>query len=194
MGWTSYHECDGYFMEGLNRGYYKVLKSVMVGSVYYAAVQSLKRYTDQVDEEGNRIEEDIPQTERRVWAAVFLTRVSSREYYNFYYKDMSEDCGPCECQCPVSILNILSETDSEYARDWRKQCRQYHDARKSPDTMSNLPVGSIISFIDRRGQTHICIKHSPAYQFKRAFWYSSENNKYIPKKYIPREYVILSRG
>ena len=48
MGWTSYHathysktgtidrkaECDGYFMEGLNRGHYRVEKSAMVGSVY----------------------------------------------------------------------------------------------------------------------------------------------------------------
>lgn len=57
MGWTSYHathykkgtvdrkaECDAYFMEGLNAGYYRIIKSVLVGSVYYAAVENLKRY------------------------------------------------------------------------------------------------------------------------------------------------------
>ena len=52
MGWTEYQasyfykngqinrkaECDAYFEEGLNRGHYKVLKSTLKGSVYYAAV------------------------------------------------------------------------------------------------------------------------------------------------------------
>ena len=55
MGWTSYHatyykrngsidrkaECDAYFLEGLNRGHYEVLKSAVVGSVCYAAVRNL---------------------------------------------------------------------------------------------------------------------------------------------------------
>ena len=55
MGWTEYiathitpkgqidrkKECDAYFLEGLNRGFYEVVKSRMVGSVYYAAVTPL---------------------------------------------------------------------------------------------------------------------------------------------------------
>lgn len=58
MGWTSYHathykkngtidrkaECDAYFMDGLNAGHYRVVKSALVGSVYYAAIETLKRY------------------------------------------------------------------------------------------------------------------------------------------------------
>ena len=57
MGWTWYRathyfpnggidrraECDAYFMEGLNRGHYEVLKSTIVGTVYYAAVKKLKK-------------------------------------------------------------------------------------------------------------------------------------------------------
>ena len=56
MGWTSYHathykngkvnrkaECDAYFTEGLNEGFYRLEKSTMIGSVYYAAVTGLKR-------------------------------------------------------------------------------------------------------------------------------------------------------
>ena len=80
MGWTSYHathyrngkvdrkaECDAYFMEGLNAGWYRIVRSTLVGSVYYAAVQRLKRYTDQEDENGNRLTEDVPEDERETW-------------------------------------------------------------------------------------------------------------------------------
>lgn len=37
-------ECDAYFTEGLNEGQYEILKSTMVGGVYYAAVRKLKQY------------------------------------------------------------------------------------------------------------------------------------------------------
>lgn len=57
MGWTSYEatyfkkngdidrkaECDAYFMRD-NAGHYKVLKSSMKGTVYYAAVTTLTKY------------------------------------------------------------------------------------------------------------------------------------------------------
>ena len=65
MGWTSYHaehykngkidrkaECDAYFLEGLNRGHFDVLKSSMVGSTYYAAIKPLKKSGGK-DENGN---------------------------------------------------------------------------------------------------------------------------------------------
>ena len=96
MGWTSYHatyykrngsidrkaECDAYFLEGLNRGHYEVLKSAVVGSVYYAAVRNLKRYVGR-DENGNYIYEDA--VNEPVRAAVFLTQTDSKDYFNFYY-------------------------------------------------------------------------------------------------------------
>ena len=56
MGWTSYEatyfkkngdidrkaECDAYFMRD-NAGHYKVVKSSMKGTVYYAAVTTLTK-------------------------------------------------------------------------------------------------------------------------------------------------------
>ena len=96
MGWTSYHathykngkvdrkaECDAYFMEGLNRGYYNILKSSMVGKVYYAAVKPLKKYDN--DNDGNQIIVDIPINEQEVIGVVFLTSTDSIVYYNFSY-------------------------------------------------------------------------------------------------------------
>ena len=56
MGWTEYRasyfksgkvdrkaECDAYFLEGHNRGHFDVLKSVVIGSVYYAAIKNRMR-------------------------------------------------------------------------------------------------------------------------------------------------------
>lgn len=162
MGWTSYRaehykwsgknrivdrkaECDAYFMEGLNRGHFKVLKSAMVGSTYYAAVKLLKKAIK--DEQGNTQYVDLPENEQDVWAAIFLTSTNMKDYYNFSYKDMDESCGPCHNECPVSILKLLTPTNSEYANRWRKACWDYHNGKKNnKNDISNLRVGSKVKF------------------------------------------------
>lgn len=156
MGWTGYRakyykngkvdrkaECDAYFMEGLNRGYYDVLKSSMVGSVYYAAVKPLKRYGDK-DENGERVIVDIPTNEQQVFGVVFLTSTDSKNYFNFSYKDMDETVGPCYYDCPKGILDLLTPTDSEWANNWRAKCREQLEKKKNPNSLSKLPVGTII--------------------------------------------------
>ena len=122
MGCVSYHvdtdikngklffdrkkECD----EVLNRGIgkeHKILKSAMVGSTYYAAVQTPKSDKDY-----------------EIWAAIFLTSFDRSLTDNFAYKDMDETMGPSTpyCKCPVSILKLLTETTNEAAVEWRKKC------------------------------------------------------------------------
>lgn len=86
----------------------KVLKSAMVGSVYYAAVQT-----------------DKPGRESSVWAAVFLTcGMVKHDGCIWGYKDMDETVGPCESKCPASILALLTPTDSQWANEWRERCRK----------------------------------------------------------------------
>jgi hypothetical protein len=158
MGWTSYHathykngrvdrkaECDAYFLEGLNRGHFDVLKSSMVGSTYYAAVKPLKKSNGK-DENGNYIYVDMSKAEQFVFAVVFLTSTNQKDYYNFSYKDMSEDMGPYECDCPKSILDLLTPTDNENANEWRKACYERHANKKKSkiNSISRLPVGSVI--------------------------------------------------
>lgn len=134
MGWTFYNaetfngkvnrkvECDSLFeCDSL-----QVLRSTMVGSVYYAAVQSNKS--------------------GQVFAVICLTSSDRRNGYNFGYKDMDETEGPCECKCPIAILNLLTDTDNEYANDWRKRCREYHEARTAQPSLTSLRVGSIVEF------------------------------------------------
>ena len=154
MGWTSYHathyknskidrkaECDAYFLDGLNAGYYDVLKSSMVGSTYYAAVKPLKKYGS----DGKEVV-DIPETEQQVIGVIFLTSTDVKDYYNFSYKDMSETMGPYESNCPKSILDLLSPTDNEYANAWRQRCLENLSKKKDKDSLNNLPVGSVIRF------------------------------------------------
>lgn len=201
MGWTSYNatyyrngtvdrkaECDAHFMEGLNKGHFNVKKSAMRGSVYYAAVEPLVRYAGR-DEQGNSIYEDVPENERETWAAVFLTSVNMRDYYNFAYKDMSEDMGPYDSQCPLSILNLLSPTENKYANEWRERCRAN---AKTKNTLGKLPVGTTIEF-EQAGEVRRAVKMAPAYQFKTPWWYLPDKNVYLPKTRLPKEYKIIEQ-
>lgn len=159
MGWTSQHathykkgkidrkaECDAYFLEGLNRGYYNVLKSALVGSTYYAAVQHLKRYIGE-DENGKSQYEDVPENERQIFAAIFLTSTNSKDYFNFSYKDMSENMGPYKYDCPKGILDLLSPTDNKYALEWRKACYENIAKKNNPNSLNKLPEGTVIKVV-----------------------------------------------
>lgn len=176
-------ECDDYFEDGLNKGHYKILKSAMVSTVYYAAVKNLTEFRGKM-ENGERVYE--PVDDGAVFAVVFLTTVKGCW---FYYKDMSEDMGPCEDKCPASILNLLPETTNEYALDWRQRCRNNIVASKSPNALRNLPVGSVISFT-LNGKDYRARKKAPNCQFKKTWWYVLDEHTYIPSHRIPKNYVV----
>ena len=192
MGWTRYHathykngkidrkaECDAYFLEGLNRGFYEVLKSSMVGSTYYAAVKPLKKSGGK-DENGNYIYVDIPTEEQKTFAVVFLTSTNMKDYYNFSYKDMCESMGPYECDCPKSILDLLSPTTNENASEWRKVCYKNHEEKKKRKIISTsrLPVGSVIKVtmpcdtkLYKNGDV-VTLTKGHVYGLKRPVWIS----------------------
>ena len=201
MGWTSYHathykngkidrkaECDAYFIEGLNSGFYDVLKSSMVGSTYYAAVRPLKKSG------ANGSYVDIPEEEQEVFAAVFLTSTNAKDYFDFSYKNMDETYGPCERKCPKGILDLLTPTENKYANAWRKACRENLIKKNNPNALSKLPVGSEIKYKTYNGEEVIAYKHPPAYQFKRPFWYLKGRGMYVRTGNIPDNYEVIKRG
>ena len=51
--------------------------------------------------------------------------------YTFGYKDMDESMGPSESRCPKTILELLTPTDSQYAKDWRARCWEHINKRKN---------------------------------------------------------------
>lgn len=198
MGWTSYHakyytkngrvdrkkECDAYFTEGLNRGFYRLEKSALVGSVYYAAVTPLMQYA-----EGNQI--PVPSEEQKTWCAVFLTATDSKSYYNFSYKDMDETMEPYGYDCPKSVLDCLTPTENETANRWRTECRKRIEfGGNKTARLRKLPIGAQIEFTDREGKTHRFFKCAPQYQFKRPFWMNSDM-LYIKLKNIPDDFRVV---
>lgn len=188
MGWTSYHaypykgkinrkyECDKLWTQTEHDGYpeLKVLKSTMKGSTYYAAVQNV--------------------TKGVTFGVVVLTNVNSKDYYNFCYKEMDESCGPCQSECPDSILKLLSPTDSEYALEWRKRCEKNNAKKRAKQTPGTLPVGTTIRFKLWNGEERTLIKRDPCYQFRRAWWQVKGENKYYSANHIPREFEIVKEA
>lgn len=116
LTWTS-KDKDGNIIAVNN-----VLKSAMVGSTYYAAVE--KKKTDGT---------------REVWAAVFLTCGRSSDGTIWGYKDMDETMEPYYYDCPAGILALLTPTDNERANNWRKACRE-NLAKKAADRKNPQPL------------------------------------------------------
>lgn len=207
MGWTSYHakfykngtvdrkkECDEYWEGGLNRGNFKVVKSTMVGSTYYAAITSLKEVAD-------KGMVDIPINEQKTFGVVFLTSVDMKDYYNFSYKDMDETCGPNKHDCPKGILNLLSPTNNEYALHWRNQCWKNIEEKNNPNSLNKLPEQSIIEVIlpfdtqrYKKGEkiTLIKVKYGKSYK-----WFIQNSFIYFNQqlmKALNNNYRIIKRG
>lgn len=152
---------------------HSVLKSSMVGSTYYAAVKESDKET------GNSF----------VFAAIVHTSIDNRDpYFNFGTKLMSEDMGPFCYDCPASILNLLSETTNKNALDWREKCRE----KQRKPKLSDLKIGTRISYKTWEGEIVELVKMSPNYQFKRAWWYRPEKNTYVPSRRIPDQYEIIA--
>ena len=156
MGWTYYHaptdckgrvnrkaECDKISTwerrdeqtgELISSG--RVLKSRMVGSTYYAAVELKGRA------------HPVPH----VGCFVFLThgKAHKYDYMNFGYKDMDETCEPYYYDCPESILALLSPTDNENALKWRAACHERNAAKKA-DALENFDAPKCMEVSKRKG-------------------------------------------
>lgn len=185
MGWTGYHagyykngkidrkaECDDVFTWENGSKKVSVVKSAMVGTVYYAAVRILDEENGQND----------------VFGAVALTSVDNSDYFNFKYKDMDETVGPGYYDCPKGILDLLTPTDSEWANEWRAKCREKLASKKEKKT---VPVGTVIEF-KWGDKTVRAVRHAPAYQFKRPFWMNVDKFAYIPHTQIPENYTVVA--
>lgn len=111
----------------------RVLRSALVQMKrYYAAVEK-------TDGDGKR----------EVFAVICLVNYNLRakEGYIFGYKDMDEFMGPCEADCPAAILDLLTETDRDYANQWRDRCRKRLQ-KKTPVAGETIVLATPLRFID----------------------------------------------
>ena len=114
-------EEEGYDAED-ERYIWKPIATALVGTTVYLAVERTEKAT------GDRI----------VWAEVCLTAM---ENGYLMVKAMAETMGPCECDCPKRILDLLTPTKHEWAQDWRKRCEEKRKA-KVADELAKLPIGA----------------------------------------------------
>lgn len=144
---------------------WNVLKSAMVGSIYYAAVEITR-----------------PES-RKVVAFIFKTYVDGRD---FGYKDMDETMIPCYYDCPKGILDLLTPTDDERANEWRRLCRE-----KKPSAIKKAKVGDKVLWTRWDGKEYELIKHEPAYQFKTWFWFCPAVGSYVKKSLVTDNNAVL---
>lgn len=145
-----------------------VLKSSMVGSVYYAAVKR-----------------EQPGKEPMVWAAICLTHGRGRDGSVWGYKDMCESMMPYYYDCPAGILALLTPTDNSDANKWREECRKKiarkAEERKNGPKQPFAPLGVAVT---QKG--HSWIITSDAYRqkvnyrycgvrFSKARWHEVDN-------------------
>lgn len=207
MGWCSYNapikyrngkpyidrkeECDKLFNDIMvsssneKIGEFKVLKSSMVGSTYYAAVKRTKFATETEPEQSI------------VFAAICLTSTNLKDYYNFGYKDMDETCGPYKYECPKGILDLLTPTDSEWANDWRQTCRENLANKTKPNSLAKLPIGTVIKVIApydfgqyKKGDEMILTKR----RVSRNRSYFCDSRYYYKNKQLGNEYEIVRKA
>lgn len=132
-------ECDQLYTNQCTDGngnvvMHRVLKSSLVGNVWYGAI------------------EEVKDKAVRVFAGICLTH--GRSAYDgtiFGYKDMTEDMGPFYCDCPIGILALLSPTENKNANEWREKCL-VQAARKKIKKFMKLPEGVEATY---RGGWHI---------------------------------------
>ena len=148
MGWLYMRSCapfagpklylDDQFTYQTDAKASKVLMSRLVsGKAYYAACEQI----------------DKSSGAREVFAIVCLVNLNPRatDGYTFGYKSMTEHCGPCEAECPVAILDLLTATDHKHATEWRARCRAFDAKRKGrpkPGDGDLLVLGSALKFTD----------------------------------------------
>lgn len=83
---------------------FPILYSAMKNTTYYAAIKDIKKNI--------------------VFGMVILTAINNDNgYKTFCYKEMDETMGPFYYDCPLKILNLLTETSNEEALNWREKCK-----------------------------------------------------------------------
>lgn len=152
----------------------RVLKSAMVGAVYYGAIERV----------------DKASGEQIVFAAVVLTKSDPRasDGLTFCYKEMDETVGPAYHDCPAGILDLLTETKYEYAIKWRQTCRDRRKTsnatrKKAPKIGDRFRLAEPVKFADGATLRDFLMTSIPRRGRSKTVFQSLENGRFylIPK-------------
>jgi len=175
----------------------KVLKSQIVRgefrkSVYYAAVERKEQpYHAAMRTDGT--------DGREVYCAVVLIDEPNDPGFDFMYKEMDEFAAPTEQHCPASILDLLTETDHEWASEWRKACRENAEDKAFRAKLARLPIGTEIEWqldddeqisIGNPGDRYTLVREQVGKQ-KRWMLYYPSGRGYVPPRNLNRRNVTI---
>lgn len=132
MGWTSYYlpnkndvhvEVERLFEDKMDNGEkrFDIRMHSKYGSTHYLAVH------DTLSD--------------KVHGFIILTQYDGKNK-EFYYKDLTEDCGGDYRGVPLKLVNMLSDTDNKYALQWRENVRAWH--KRQNWMKKNLKDGAIV--------------------------------------------------
>lgn len=154
--------------------------------VLRSALVQMKRYYAAVE----RIDEN---DKRRVFAIVCLVNYNLRakDGYIFGYKDMDESMGACETDCPSAILDLLTETDSEYAKQWREDCRK-RLKKRTPVAGEMIVLATPLKFTDGAVLSRFRIVAHQGRKRKKLRFQSEDGNFYRLRNLKELEYRIES--
>ena len=143
-----------------------VIASAIVNNVYYSAMR---------------------RHDGKIFAMVTLINVDNSDYFNLRYKDMDESMCPCYYDCPKYIMKLLSDTEYEYAKEWRERVKKAHSKPKV-----NIKVGDKVKFDTpitfEDGRT---IDTFTVAKYYRRFVFESEGKLYRIPKYKDKKFEII---
>lgn len=150
MGWTGVYKYPGtaakqylknYFTESNPVRTWEVLRIEMVGKVAYLACKVTELSTNNSYVSALVVVTDTPRK-----------RGASE---NFYFKDISEFCGPSYHDCPDSILKLLTPLDKmpsrigkesiDWADSWRKKCQAQNKLKSEAEAL--ISEGAKFEFV-----------------------------------------------
>lgn len=156
MGWISFHLFKGESAKAYLDNVYggiiydksgepiierKVLKSALVNfREYYCALSIVDNRTGS----------------KKVVAGVAKIEYDNKDFDNFSYKAMDETYGPFLYNCPESVFNLLTETDNDFAIEWREKQKKIIDQKKVLSSM--IPESKIFFKVDEQSQPRVLTK------------------------------------
>jgi hypothetical protein len=102
--------------------------------------------------------------------AVVVLLAYRRDYFNFGYKVQDEFMGPCDCDCPARILDLLTPTDHEIALRWRARCRERLEQKAKLRHGMKVKLPEPVTFTSGiREQEFIVEKRGRAFCFRTGY-------------------------
>lgn len=129
----------------------------LYSSSWDSATSVRNHVREQITQCGHEIVKDATtKYGRNYWAAIKLKGTNEitivhclfngdkRDGYPCWgYKDMDESAGPCEKDCPLSLLDLCTDPPPGFAVEWRAEVRAYHAKRIAQLQVSKaITVGS----------------------------------------------------